>query len=62
MKCMMKKLALGMALCVLAGIGLVGCQSDPPPTPVNQRKPGQDISPEDRKDKQGDVKTGPTGQ
>lgn len=60
MKLTMKKILFGTAVSMLMVICLVGCESTPPPTPVSQRKAGEDISPESRKDKQGDV-TVPSG-
>jgi len=55
MKSVVKKLALGTAVSMMLGICLVGCSSEPAGTPIDQRKPGQDITPEARKDKQGDA-------
>lgn len=45
---------LGLAAVVLAAVGFAGC-SEPAPIPIDQRKPGQDLSPQDRADKRGDV-------
>jgi hypothetical protein len=54
MKYNKRKMGLGMAAVVLAVVSLAGC-SEPAPTPLDQRKPGQDISTQDRADKRGDV-------
>ena len=49
------KTLLGLVAVVLAGVGLTGCNSDPAGTPIDQRKPGQDLPAADRADKRGDV-------
>ena len=55
MKTSSLKSRLGLALVVLAAVGLAGCNNSPAAVPIDQRKPGQDISPADRTDKRGGV-------
>jgi hypothetical protein len=56
MKVKWKNIGLGAALSALSIIGLAGCgPSDPQGTPIAQRKPGEDITPEQRADKRGDL-------
>lgn len=54
MKSMNLKSRAGLVAVVLAIACLAGCSS-PAATPVDQRKPGEDISPASRADKRGDV-------
>ena len=47
-----------LAAAVFTVVGLAGCAHEES-TPVDQRKPGEDISKQDRADKRGDVPTPP---
>lgn len=55
MKSKMKKFALGAVASLLLVIFVAGCSSEPAATPITDRKPGQDITPDARADKRGDV-------
>jgi hypothetical protein len=54
------KTLLGLLALALTAVGFVGCSgNDSGGTPPTERKPGQDISPQDRADKRGDVPVAP---
>ncbi len=60
MKFTMKKFAYSIASLLLA-LFLTGCHSEPASTPIEKRAPGEDITPEARADKRGDLAAPGTG-
>jgi hypothetical protein len=56
MKSTMKKIALGMVICLFVALVMAGCSEGPVNTPVGKRAAGQDITSQVRADKRGDVK------
>jgi len=61
MKSVVKKLALGAVVSLVLGLLVSGCNSDSGGTPIDKRAPGQDITPQARADKRGDVSANPSG-